>query len=67
MPHGTQKLVAFPVTAPRPGVALMSQLGAAGVLELAGRTLMLVGFFSRPVAFVGPGPLSLGAIWRTRR
>ena len=47
-------LLAFPVTAPRPGIALMSQLGAAGVLELAGGTLMLVGLFSRPVAFVAP-------------
>jgi len=67
MPHGTQKLLAFPVAAPRPGVALMSQLGAASVLELAGGTLMLVGLFSRPVACAGPGPLSLDAIWRKRR
>jgi uncharacterized membrane protein YphA (DoxX/SURF4 family) len=45
----------------------MSQLGAAGVLELAGGTLMVVALFSRPVAFVDLGPLSLNAIWRKRR
>ncbi len=59
IPHGTQKLLAFPVAAPRPGVALMSQLGAASVLELAGGTLMLVGLFSRPVAFVLAGEMAV--------
>jgi putative oxidoreductase len=59
IPHGTQKLLAFPVTAPRPGVALMSQLGVASVLELAGGTLMLLGLFSRPVAFVLAGEMAV--------
>jgi hypothetical protein len=31
------------------------------------KLLMLVGLFSRPVAFAGPGPLSLDSIWRKRR
>jgi putative oxidoreductase len=59
IPHGTQKLLAFPVTAPRPGVALMSQLGVASVLELAGGTLMVLGLFSRPVAFVLAGEMAV--------
>ena len=66
IPHGTQKLLAFPVAAPRPGVALMSQLAAARVLELAGGTLMLVGLFSRPVAFVLAGEMRLRTSCRTR-
>jgi len=58
IPHGTQKLLAFPVTAPRPGVPLVSQLGAASILEIVGGTLMLIGLFSRPVALVLAGEMA---------
>jgi putative oxidoreductase len=58
IPHGTQKLLAFPVTAPRSGVPLVSQLGAASILEIVGGTLMLIGLFSRPVAFVLAGEMA---------
>jgi len=52
--HGTQKWLAFPV--PRASVTeLWSLSGAAGVLELSGGALMLVGLFTRPVAFVLSG------------
>ncbi len=56
--HGTQKLFAFPVSAPRPGVELLSLMGAAGVLETFGGLLMLLGLFSRPVAFVLSGQMA---------
>jgi putative oxidoreductase len=59
IPHGTQKLFAFPLTAPRPEVALASLAGIAGVLEIAGGTLMLLGLFSRPVAFVLSGEMAV--------
>jgi putative oxidoreductase len=59
IPHGTQKLLAFPVAAPRSGVALASQLGVASILEIVGGTLMLLGLFSRPVAFVLSGEMAV--------
>ena len=52
--HGTQKMLGFPI--PRsPSFELWSLAGAAGILELVGGALMLVGLFTRPVAFVLSG------------
>jgi putative oxidoreductase len=59
IPHGTQKLLAFPVAAPRPVVDLASQPGIAGILEMVGGALMLFGLFSRPVAFVLSGEMAV--------
>jgi putative oxidoreductase len=53
--HGTQKLFAFPIG---PRAALASQLGAAGIIETAGGALMLLGLFTRPVAFVLAGEMA---------
>src|ERR1700704_1557185 len=55
IPHGTQKLLGFPVGPDTHQVPLMSLLGLAGVLELFGGALLLVGLFTRPVAFVLSG------------
>jgi len=52
--HGTQKWLAFPVPRATPTV-LWSLTGAAGLLELVGGALLLVGLFTRPVAFVLSG------------
>ncbi len=52
IPHGTQKLLGFPGAIPGLDISIASRLGVAGILEIAGGTLMLVGLFSRPVAFV---------------
>jgi putative oxidoreductase len=52
--HGTQKWLAFPVPRASP-TEFWSLSGAAGVLELAGGALVLVGLFTRPVAFVLSG------------
>ena len=57
--HGTQKLFAFPVSTPGSGFALLSLMGAAGVLETVGGVLMLVGLFARPVAFVLAGEMAV--------
>ena len=54
MAHGTQKWLAFPVPRSTPTV-LWSLSGAAGLLELIGGALLLVGLFTRPVAFVLSG------------
>jgi putative oxidoreductase len=54
MAHGTQKWLGFPVPRGSP-TTLLSLSGAAGVLELAGGALLLVGLFTRPVAFILSG------------
>jgi len=49
--HGTQKFFNFP-PAEQPFGDLMNLIGLAGVLEIVGGLLILVGLFTRPVAFV---------------
>ena len=56
--HGTQKLFGFPSAEPRATVALMSLYGLAGVLETFGGLLMLLGLFTRPVAFILAGEMA---------
>ena len=56
--HGTQKLLAFPVREPRDPVPLVSMLGLAGVLETVGGLLLLLGLFTRPVAFLLAGQMA---------
>jgi putative oxidoreductase len=56
--HGTQKLFAFPALEPRTPVPLLSLLGLAGALELVGGVLLLVGLFTRPVAFLLAGEMA---------
>lgn len=51
--HGTQKLLGFPPSDYSP--AFMSLSWIAGVLELFGGALLVVGLFTRPVAFVLSG------------
>lgn len=55
IPHGTAKLFGTPHVAMFDGLQLMSLMGLAGVLELAGGALILIGLFTRPVAFVLSG------------
>jgi putative oxidoreductase len=57
--HGTQKLFAFPLDQPRPAVELMSQMGLAGVLEVVGGSLLLLGLVTRPVAFILAGEMAV--------
>jgi putative oxidoreductase len=58
MQHGGQKLLGYP-----PGGQKVEQLlslaGLAGVLELGGGVLMLVGFLTRPVAFILSGEMAV--------
>ena len=49
--HGTQKFFNFP-PAEQPFGDLMNIIGLAGLLEVVGGVLLLVGLFTRPVAFV---------------
>jgi putative oxidoreductase len=61
MQHGSQKLFGVPpsgapVVAP---LVLMSQTGLAGVLEFFGGLLLLLGLFTRPVAFIISGEMAV--------
>jgi putative oxidoreductase len=51
--HGTQKLFGFPPSTMSP--PLWSMYGVAAVLEIVGGTLLFVGYFTRPTAFVLSG------------
>jgi putative oxidoreductase len=61
MEHGTQKLLGFPPS-DRPAPELLSLSGVAGVLELFGGALLVVGLFTRPVAFILSGQMAV-AYW----
>ena len=54
MTHGMQKWLAFPVPRASP-TTLWSLSGVAGLLELVGGFLLLLGLFTRPVAFLLSG------------
>ena len=58
MQHGMAKLLHVPHVASFDNVQLMSLIGFAGVLELGGGLLLLVGLFTRPVAFVLSGEMA---------
>ena len=55
------KLFAFPAGIPPSGgtVPLMSEMGLAGVLETFGGALLLLGLFTRPVAFLLSGEMAV--------
>jgi len=55
--HGLMKIVGFP-PGPMPQPPLMSLLGLAGILELAGGALLALGLFTRPVAFILSGEMA---------
>ena len=58
--HGTQKLFGFPPNEMMPGpVSLMSQMGVAGLLEVVGGTLIILGLLTRPVAFLLAGEMAV--------
>ena len=51
--HGTQKILWFPVSEMHPPVG--SIFWIAGILELVGGAFLMLGLFTRPVAFVLSG------------
>jgi putative oxidoreductase len=61
MTAGTTGLFAFPAGVPPEGgtVPLMSQMGLGAVLQLVGGGLLLLGLFTRPVAFVLSGEMAV--------
>jgi putative oxidoreductase len=57
MLHGAQKLLGFPAPFPMP-LPAFSLFWFAGVLELLGGALILIGLLTRPVAFVLSGEMA---------
>ncbi|HLL14811.1 MAG TPA: DoxX family protein [Pyrinomonadaceae bacterium] len=59
MAHGAQKLFGFLAPPGAPTPPLMSQMGIGGVLEFFGGLLLLLGLFTRPVAFILSGMMAV--------
>ena len=57
MEHGTLKILGFPAS-DKPAPELLSLGGIAGVLELFGGALLVLGLFTRPVAFLLSGVMA---------
>ena len=61
--HGTQKLFGFPPRAEgASGPEIVSLLGAAGIMEIIGGGLLILGLFTRPVALLVAGEMAI-AYW----
>ena len=53
--HGTAKLLKFPIVTTMANLNLSSMPGIAGFFELIGGALLVLGLFTRPVAFILAG------------
>jgi len=56
--HGMGKLLGFPAFPNYANVQLMSLSGAAGVIELIGGALLILGLWTQPVAFILSGEMA---------
>lgn len=59
MLHGTAKLFALPYIERFDGLQIFSIYGLAGILEFVGGILLLLGLFTRPVAFILSGQMAV--------
>jgi putative oxidoreductase len=59
--HGTNKIFGWPPTArgPTTHYVLMSLNGLAGIIESVGGILLLIGLFTRPIAFLAAGEMAV--------
>ena len=57
--HGAQKLFGFLAPPGAPTPPLFSMIGIGGILEFFGGLLLLVGLFTRPVAFILSGLMAV--------
>ena len=57
--HGSMKLLGFPYDARQAATPIASLEGVAGLLELPGGCLILLGLFTRPVAFLLSGEMAV--------
>lgn len=59
MSHGMAKIVHIPFQPQYANLPIFSLVGVAGLLELGGGALVLVGLFTRPVAFLLSGEMAI--------
>ena len=59
MEHGAQKLFGFFLVPGKHAFPLFSLMGVAGILEFFGGLLILIGLFTRPVAFILSGEMAV--------
>ncbi|MDO4640390.1 MAG: DoxX family protein [Neisseria sp.] len=59
MLHGSSKLLGMPHSPMFDGLQIFSLYGFAGILELVGGILLLLGLFTRPVAFILSGQMAV--------
>ena len=59
MTHGIAKLLKYPPLPAFAKLELVSLIGLAGVLELVGGALLILGLFTRPVAFILSGQMAV--------
>ena len=57
--HATAKFFGVPHVAAFDNLTLFSLIGLAGVLELIGAVLLIIGLFTRPTAFVLSGEMAV--------
>ena len=57
--HGSAKLLHLPHIAHFDNVQLMSLAGIAGVLEIVGGIMLILGVFTQPVAFILSGEMAV--------
>jgi putative oxidoreductase len=57
--HALSKLFGFPHVAVFDNLHLFSLIGLAGVIELIGSSLLIIGLFTRPVAFILSGEMAV--------
>ena len=58
--HGLVKVFGFPAGAAPGPQDLLSFFGIAGLIETVGGVLLLIGLFTRPVAFLMAGEMAVG-------
>ena len=56
--HGMAKLLGFPALPAFANVQPLSMIGAAGFIELIGGALLILGLWTRPVAFILAGEMA---------
>ncbi len=57
--HGMGKIIGFPVYPAYANVQPLSLIGAAGFIELIGGALLILGLWTRPVAFILSGEMAV--------
>jgi putative oxidoreductase len=57
--HGTSKVLKFPPDPQFANISFSSAGGIAGILELVGGVLVVLGLFTRPVAFILSGLMAV--------